>query len=694
MAANVRIKNIDGQWEELGSEATRYRGVWPENFTANSNEWGPDRCSFDLRRDPGAIHPDLSAFSDVEVYVDGLFVWSGRIIETPMNDSDDPVINVQCEGWQYHLDDDLYKKVYVHNNTGDWQDCREHLSCNLGLFRVAGQASGTTFGWSEDDIISSGQRVGIMLDLGEDMARRIVVTWEMKYAGAAGPGGGINIAFTYADDPAVLLTGGVPSAFAVTPTPAAAIYTNAVTLPSPARYLAFIMVRTGGTVTLAGDYTVTMRSALVCSNTAYEAGNASILGSEQVVKDSLVSATKLLSSDLSEVKNGQFAGIPEFVMGGHQPPREVIAAVNAYENYETKVDIEKRLLFRPRVTSPIYEIGEWSGAEFQDTSANSGQEIINKVIAEGNGPAGDALSIVRYAAQLPNTEIESTTDIFFPNPSFDVDLGSWVAVNGSASRDTTLYHSFPASMRNLSNLTTSGGNLNNATWDGYLHTSCTGPGLFQKGRTYIVRFRLQSTSGYSNFIRFGRVNEDTVTKIFYPTAGSGFTTFDLAWVPKADYSSSQVRFSYGTFGGITSSHIDSIQLFQSAATLIDRRKFMRARALPIQNAITEASGTRIADLYLQDKATIPFTGSFRATGAGGVRRVLGGQSVHPAYLLAETGQMVRATHVIDPDTGGLGRDARIVNVSYSDNDMTSDVSLSNNRGSFEALLSRLAVVIR
>ena len=57
-----------------------------------------------------------------------------------------------------------------------------------------------------------------------------------------------------------------------------------------------------------------------------------------------------------------------------------------------------------------------------------------------------------------------------------------------------------------------------------------------------------------------------------------------------------------------------------------------------------------------------------------------------------TGELIRLTQHVDPDTGGLGRDAVIAAVTYNHADQSATVELDNTRGSLDALLSRLAAI--
>ena len=78
---------------------------------------------------------------------------------------------------------------------------------------------------------------------------------------------------------------------------------------------------------------------------------------------------------------------------------------------------------------------------------------------------------------------------------------------------------------------------------------------------------------------------------------------------------------------------------------------------------------------------------------GGARRTIGGQPLHPAHLLALTGQLARLTQSIDPDTGGIGRAVTIDTVTYRDDDLAAEVALDNTRTDYEALQARLGVLI-
>src|SRR3954454_15983480 len=169
-AVAVRVQSLNGTWETLGAD--RARGVWPESVQPQADEHGATTCSLDLRRDNRYPWPDLSAYTPIEVEIDGVLVWDGRIKETPTRDgTDGSVINVQAEGWQYHLDDDLYRRAYVHNDLSQWVDTRTISAAELTAFTVGAVVTtggGTAqMGWPQATVLGTNFHTGITLDLGE-----------------------------------------------------------------------------------------------------------------------------------------------------------------------------------------------------------------------------------------------------------------------------------------------------------------------------------------------------------------------------------------------------------------------------------------------------------------------------------------------------------------------------------------------
>jgi hypothetical protein len=520
----VRVQALNGGWETLGAD--RYRGVVPEGLQCSANRWGPDTCTFTLRRDTVVLGPDLSTWTPVEIEVAGVVVWDGRIRATPTSESDGPVISVQGQGWQYHLDDDLYSAAYVHTRLSDFGDVRSQPTADLTVHRAYGVISNDQgaiiLTIPNGTVVPVGTAVGVVIDLGPgNVAKRVVATVDSS-----------NNAF----QPGLYVTGtdapwwndaSRQDYSANTLNNSGASFTVSGTTASAHRYVTILMYMNSG-FTAAADVWFRIKTAQLVADTAYESGGASILKIDQVAKDALSQATLLLSTDQSNISAGT-TSIPEFSVTD-STPRAAISGANAYENFETKMLIGRRLAVRPRASTPIYEIGAWSGAQFQDASAGSGDDIVNRFIVRGTGPDGAQLRIDRRSSDI------------------------------------------------------------------------------------------------------------------------------------------------------------------AATTLADRRSFLHTRTTSAGAAITTTVGQRIADLYLTAYSKAPFAGSFQAV-PGGVRRADNGSEPHPAWLLRDTGQVVRCTDRVDPDTGAWGRSGEIDTVTYTAATLTADVAINENRAGLDALLAKYAVVV-
>lgn len=128
-----------------------------------------------------------------------------------------------------------------------------------------------------------------------------------------------------------------------------------------------------------------------------------------------------------------------------------------------------------------------------------------------------------------------------------------------------------------------------------------------------------------------------------------------------------------------------------SSSLLTRQGFTRTTVLSVSAAMTTASAQQLGDIYLSEKAAPPLKGTITVQGHGAARTVVGGP-VHPAALLMRAGERIRLGHLVDPTTGGWGRDGTIKSVTYTHDSDTASVELDNERGRFEALLERLGIV--
>lgn len=378
--ARLRILPLGGSWETLGSD--RLAGIVPEGLTASSNDWGPDQLSFTMKAEETASRPDLLPFTPVELEIGGVLCWAGFVWQRP---SDANGYQVICRGWQYHLDDDRFDRVYVHTRLSDYRDQRTFLTSDLTLFTVAGTVATDVgvaqIGWANGAVIPANGRVGVTLDLGPDStAKRVVMAWDSNGASALTA----NVKGTDAE--AYGSAGETPISFLLS---SGATGTSSGTLTTARRYIHVALEwAAGGTLNL--DIWLKIKSIQVFRATAYESGNASILKADTVIKDALAIAP-LLNQDASMVTAGTFS-IPMYATGGYLTPRAVMESVNTLENYRQKIggaDL-KTLVFDAKPSAPLAEVGDWSGAQFSDASV-SGEPIFSRAITDGTGPDGGRL---------------------------------------------------------------------------------------------------------------------------------------------------------------------------------------------------------------------------------------------------------------------------------------------------------------
>ncbi|MGH2878957.1 MAG: hypothetical protein ACRDK4_05035 [Solirubrobacteraceae bacterium] len=675
ISATVRLQALSGTWETCGAD--RAISVDPESLTLTANPWGSDKASFDLHRAPDATWPDIGAFTPVEVEIGGVVVWKGRVNDTPLKLGAERVVNVQCEGWQYHLDDDTYQANYVHSKLTDWKDIRSNLEAVLTNWPAAPQVQSgkgsIVLSLPNESAIGINQGFGVILDLGEAAAKTIVVQF-----------GTISVT------PAIFLLwcrgsdepephGAGETGFFIRPEEHSE-GTVSITFTTPRRYVSFYMYREVGAFTAASDQTVKITGISIFGSSSYEAANASILKASAVIPDALSKATMLLSSDHSQIQSTSF-NIPDLDISKQTTPREAINAVNAYHNWITKLDMLERLVFAPRPTDPLLEIGAWSGADIEDASANSGAEIYSRAIAEATGADGSPVVVERTAAQQPGALPVAISSPAAVNPSFATNTEGWTASSGILTRDTTKFNSAPAS-----------GKLVVSSSSAWLLANISG--TFKAGTTYAITFmRLcEPPINLEVVLIVPGWGPALASATEYVPAGGAWKPTTITWTPATDTTGVELAIFANFYpSGAGTLRVDDVTITSLQRTIPERRGFRRTKVIQVNSAITAAEGNQLCNIFLQGHMTTPFKGGAKVA-PGGVRTVLGGQQVHPSRLLTHSQELIRLSHLIDPDTGGVGRDGMIANVTYTHKDQGAQVDLDENRTNFDALLARLAVV--
>jgi hypothetical protein len=698
--ATVRLQTTNG-WETVGKD--RLSGIEPSDIQLSANAWGSDTASFVLKRQIEAPYLDLAAFTPCVVEVGDAEVWSGRVWETPTQSGSDEQISVQGRGWQYHLDDDVYIHTYVHSNLTDWVDQRTFPTADLTKYRASGAVNSGNGAlelvWAKGEVADTNQRIGVTLDLGVSDAKRVYAAWTSSNNAV------ISLIAEAHNQPSQQDSTIRQTLFTQALSGAGTSGTNSGTATTAQRYVT-IYLDTGVTAAnpWGADIWVRLNQLLVVSNTAYESSGTSVLKVSDIVKLALPYAP-LLSQDTSRVSTTSF-NVPDASWIENKTPREIISAYNAYHAYRSRVDTDALFRFDPLPSVPKFESsGSWQGVDFTDASANSGQDIYNRCIAEATGPAGETLRVSRRTTDsLVLTDGLVKSAIQPSNPSADVDASGWSYLTVADGATT------PGLTRKTDTPETAPGYFNGANpatgqtaaGDHFDVTSWTG-GTFKRGITYVAEIALMlflqmvdAKNVQRNYLwEFGDPTgvAGMASGGIYPYSTSTWGRWRLTWTPQADIAASSVRFRVtATTAAFTSNSWDSLTIYEARPTIPDRTGFLRTMILPLSAPATPASATQLADIFLQNHRNAAFKGDAQVR-PGGLHFAGGGTNVHPSTLLTNTGELVRFLDRVDPDTGAEGRDGRIASVTYNHSAETAAVSIDNERRNFEAMLSRLGALV-
>jgi len=455
------------------------------------------------------------------------------------------------------------------------------------------------------------------------------------------------------------------------------VYARSGTIATGYRYISLTVSRPAlGDQTAAADgHLYRLHQVIV----ATEANHRLDLRASRVITDVLDSGSlPRLSRDKSRIFTTGLP-IPDYWPAGFQSPRELMEPVNAFHDWHLGVDVDRRVFFEPPSDLPTVEIGEWSGAEFSDASAGSGEDVYSKVIVQATDPAGQPLEVIRTAATaVPELAVMVPLDAAITNPSFEADTVGWSLTDLARSNVTAGHGSW--SLRY---------DASTATPTGIAITTLTG---LSPGVPHLARWW---TSGVGSGGAGSSVQRITVTG---PYGQEGALTYhggigwqSLVWVPRGE--TATFRFECDSIAipeGGTYVYFDDVRVNRIETNAVDRHRFARAQRLPIGAPLSQAAAEVIGDIWLRNHIRTPLKGSVTVTGQGGVREVIGGAPVHPAHLLLRAGEAIRHSGMADPDTGAWGRVGRIASVSYTGGQAT--IEIDNERHAFDALISRYAAL--
>lgn len=663
----VRVERLGGTWEVIGRD--RLRGVVVEDLNMNYSDWGPDSASFRVKAVGSNIaRPELLPFTPVEVEQEGRVIWSGRIMAKPV-DADSH--SVQCEGWHHATQDNPYRKLYVHQRLSDYTDLRSLPDINLieveSAGRVRNENGHIVIGWDNGHAFPSANRqVGVIFDAGHGNAiKRVTCVYESS-------DNTFRASFFARVTNTRSLSVGIEDAFIVAMDQGAS-RTDSGTLTNPGRYLT-LFINNGSAHTIAVDQYIRIKECIVVSDTAYETGDASALTASDVVTDATGRLGKEFNASTALITATSF--VIEEWQSEWQTPRENMEAANAIEDNQIRVagDDQRTIEYRPRPTAPEIEVG--GGYGFQDSS-ESGQLIYNRVIVTGKGADGFPVQVTRTTGDLVGVPVEAV-DQQLANASFDTDLSDWTVTFGSAARITSPVDSSPGAMR----LDTGATPLVRA-----VNTSWTSNLVL--GVTYELSFALRDVGSVVMDAINLWVGTDLLEVDPADLSTSAFTVFTVPFVAATAQPEVGV-FVAGQSQG-QALIVDTFVNRTAIGSQLDKRGLTRARVLPISSSITDAVAEKLGEIWLAQHNTTPFSGSLTVVGDR-VRRIRDGVLVDPAHLGQYVGGLIRLSDRIDPDNGGLGRDGRIVGLTYAPETRTATIAIDDRRNVFETIITRYAAL--
>lgn len=384
-----------GDWCQLGRGA--YPGVTPDQVTMTANQAGSDQLTFTLARPSDMDHMDLQPLARVRCEAPGSgVVWSGRVRDVAPNDRG---LVVTCRGHQADLDDDVWRRVWVHSRLTEWRDQRSTPGVNLGFWSSLYQVAGLQGGWvlSIPSAYTNVSAVGVNLDLGYACARRVSVDWSSLVGGIAA----VQLVIRGADDEQ-LFTNVIDNTTATNTMAASGTITT--DLATAKRYVG-VYLNVTGTGTLASQLALQLTGIRVAGdNPGYlDAGGASALTASHVIQD-IRAAKTTLNQDQTRIASTAFA-IPHLTTeGGYETHRTTMARANAYHDYLTGVDAARRVFLQQRPSTPILSIGARSGdAVFQDAGTTS-DDAFNRVLIQALNTTGGTTTVERTGASSPLTQ--------------------------------------------------------------------------------------------------------------------------------------------------------------------------------------------------------------------------------------------------------------------------------------------------
>lgn len=396
----VRVKGPRG-WATLGVDSGP-RGVRPADIAPTWDIWGPAGMTFSIERDPTEPQPDLAGATPIEYIPPGggdRASWGGFIHDTPAAGADGG-LSVNARGLPFLLDDRPYNRLYALDGLRGFVDSRSLLDVDLANWPADGTInlaeSAATLGFAVGAVWPASTAAGITLDLGPDnLAKRIVLALQR------GPGSpaGAQLYVRGHDAPAGgHMNSGIADAIAAqavnATSQAAAGTTYRGTFSTAKRYVSIFIYNGAATYTPTLDDVWKIVACKIFTDTAYEAGDVSVLKSSDVLRYALA-RVPALDQDVSEITTTATSWPAFGSLGEDRTPRVEMERANDLHRYILRLTAQGRLQFRPRFGSASFEAStRRPGISWVDSTVNSIEDVYNEVVVRARG-AGDKPLVVR-----------------------------------------------------------------------------------------------------------------------------------------------------------------------------------------------------------------------------------------------------------------------------------------------------------
>lgn len=401
-----------------------------------------------------------------------------------------------------------------------------------------------------------------------------------------------------------------------------------------------------------------------------------------------------LAREYGTVQRSQFK-IRAYDPTTSRTPHQHIDAVDAVQLWRKKVLIGRKLLYAPQAS--IVHLEASPTIEFQDAAANSADLIYSKAIIEGQNAASEPIRLIKTAGELYRATAfavaPSILQLANPGGESAPVEPEWNPLKEGAktiiSQDTAhvLVGTHSIKWGEKKEL-------------GYCPRWPTST-VWRPGRVYRLRVALFATVEEEVRVYWGEKGGGFLsgTSSLLTMSGDPFqniklkpnawNVIELIWIPL--YELNEVGMSFTKESAVTPIWIDGIVVEEIQASAPERNGYHNTKVLGAQSNIDAATTEAIANAFLQSNSVSPFRGQFSAAKVGDVRRMPGGQPLHPSELLLSGGELIRIPR-INPDTGDLGRDGKVATVSYDGEKEEAVVTVDDDRQNFQALMNRMAAV--